>query len=113
MYHPILEAENRKMYLQSILKSMGYTTLQRAGWSHPPQKTYLRQVTFEMLGIQSSSALQNENTTVLPSTHFYWTLGNCAKEGEGRTGELRNPKSICSLLAHDVLLGIINESCVY
>lgn len=51
VYYPILKKENRKTYLQNILKSMGYTILQRAGWSHPPQKTYLRQATFEILGI--------------------------------------------------------------
>lgn len=65
---------------------MGYSLLQRAGWSHPPQKTYLRQVTFEILGIQNSSTLQNENITVLPNTYFYWILGDCErkeKEGQG------------------------------
>lgn len=47
---------------------MGYTILQRAGWSHPPQKNYLRQVTlkswehrahlhFRMKTLQSSQAL--------------------------------------------------------
>lgn len=92
---------------------MGYTVLQRAGWSHPPQKTYLRQVTFEILGIENSFTLQNENITVLQSTYFNWILGDCERKEKERTGELRNSKFICSLLAQDVLLQIIKESCVY
>lgn len=38
MYHPISEIENRKTYLWSTLKNMGYITLQRAGWSQSHQK---------------------------------------------------------------------------
>lgn len=52
---------------------MGYTILQSWVESSSPKEPF-KAGNSEILGIQSSSTLQNENITVFPTTHFYWIL---------------------------------------